>query len=73
MRDKMTPELPLAPNSMPDEAAEEISESVPKLSLRAAQPAFRVIYMLSPVSPSGMGNTFRSLTAVFSFPNATAP
>ena len=30
MRERMTPELPLAPSNMPDEAAEANSDSVPK-------------------------------------------
>ena len=73
MRERMTPELPRAPSSMPDEAAEDSSDSVPMLSFRAAQPALSVISMLSPVSPSGMGNTLRSLTTFLSRPSCTAP
>ena len=58
--------------AVPEEAVEAASERVLP-ARREATPAFRVIYMLSPVSPSGMGNTFKSLITVFSLPRAAAP
>ena len=64
--DKITPELPLAPLKEPDEMAlqrERISGfSIAATSL-AADMMVRVI--LVPVSPSGTGNTFKSLIHSF--------
>ena len=73
IRESMTPELPLAPSSIPEEAAEASSERVPSWSFKAVHPALRVISMLSPVSPSGIGKTLRSLMTFLSLPSCTAP
>ncbi|CDC61601.1 uncharacterized protein BN660_01150 [Clostridium sp. CAG:448] len=61
--ERMTPELPRAPKSMPcailSDCVARDSETSPA---EAVTPPSMVILMLSPVSPSGMGNTFRLFT-----------
>jgi hypothetical protein len=72
--DKITPELPLAPSSIPLAAREDVTAiELPSLSAIVAAPASIVINILSPVSPSGIGNTFRSLTVLMFSLNLAAP
>ena len=64
MIDKITPEFPLAPTSMPKESS---LKKAPTLSLLIFfNPDSSVSLILVPVSPSGTGNTFKSLI-FFSF------
>ena len=63
-RDRMTPELPLAPLSMADAAILAALSRAGSSALRrsaAAEPL--VMDILVPVSPSGTGKTFSSLSA----------
>ena len=67
--DSITPELPLALSSMPFATLRETPPSESnELPSRAFMPPSKVICMLLPVSPSGIGNTLRSLIlAAFCF------
>ena len=61
--DKMTPELPLAFISIPEAILDDVSPmELSFMSSKAPIPPSIVRLMFSPVSPSGIGNTFRSLT-----------
>ena len=65
-RERITPELPLAPRSRAEAATLEVSETAGSLSIsssRAAAPM--VMDILVPVSPSGTGKTFNSSTDCF--------
>ena len=65
-KDRITPELPRAPRSRAEAVAPAAWPTVSQCFLRisaAAAPMVRV--MLVPVSPSGTGNTFRSLMDCF--------
>ncbi len=63
----MTPELPRAPMSAPVVTALQISSPVAPIGsfARFVTTIWRVRDMLVPVSPSGTGNTFRSLMGCF--------
>ena len=74
MRDRITPEFPRAPRSIPREATDEASDSESEsLSRSMRAPDSIVINILSPVSPSGIGNTLRSFTAVLFDERFAAP
>ena len=64
----------LAPRSMPLAALEEASDNDLDILREASiAPELSVISILSPVSPSGMGKTFRSLISARRSPSASAP
>ena len=72
-RDRMTPEFPRAPRSSAEAVAWAALPTVSKdcfFISAAAAPMDRLI--LVPVSPSGTGNTFRSLMRCFSARMAAA-
>ena len=62
----MTPELPRAPRSMAEAAfwATSPAETVSGRGFRASAAAPMVMDMLEPVSPSGTGKIFKSLTCL---------
>ena len=59
--ERITPELPRAPRTIPLAACSATSPTPPLQLLASLAPPERVDTILSPVSPSGMGNTFSSL------------
>ena len=70
----MTPELPRAPRSRAEAVTEAACPTVSAcFSASAVTAAPMVRLMLVPVSPSGTGNTFKSLMDCFSAWIAAAP
>ncbi len=62
----MTPELPRAPRSRAEAVTEAAWSTVAGSLLRSSVTAVPMVMdILVPVSPSGTGNTFRSLMACF--------
>ena len=72
--DRITPEFPRAPRSIPFAAEDETASRVASPVLpRAANPESIVIDILSPVSPSGIGKTLSSFTICLLFERFCAP
>ena len=70
----MTPELPRAPRSRAEAVTEAAWSTVVGVVLRSSVTAVPMVMdILVPVSPSGTGNTFRSLMACFWAVMAAAP
>ena len=70
----MTPELPRAPRSRPEAVTLAASSTVAGWHLRSSFTAvWMVRHILVPVSPSGTGNTLRSLMVCFCWAMHAAP
>ena len=65
-RERITPELPLAPRSRAEAVTEAACSTVAGLDLRSSVTAVPMVMdILVPVSPSGTGKTFSSSTFCF--------
>ena len=73
-RERITPELPRAPCSKAEAVTEDACPTeVGEVFRSASAAAAMVMDILVPVSPSGTGNTFKSLMACFWAVMAAAP